>query len=200
VLSNHDVVRHPTRYGGGEVGLARARAATLAMLALPGSSYLYQGEELGLEQVDVAPEHRQDPSWHRTGEVGRDGCRVPMPWEGDSAPYAFGPGGSQPWIPQPDDWARLTVAAQTGDPGSTLEFYRAAIAARREHALGAGDEVVVVEGSGAEADLLELRRGDLRVLLNAGSSDVPLPADAQVLIASGPIEGTLPPDTAVWLV
>ena len=70
VLSNHDVVRHPTRYGGGEVGLARARAATLVMLALPGSAYLYQGEELGLEEVDVAPEHRQDPSWFRTGEPG----------------------------------------------------------------------------------------------------------------------------------
>ena len=82
VLSNHDVVRHVTRYGGGEVGLARAKAATLTMLALPGSAYLYQGEELGLEQVDVAPEHRQDPSWFRTGEPGRDGCRVPVPWGG----------------------------------------------------------------------------------------------------------------------
>ena len=82
MLSNHDVVRHATRYGGGAVGLARARAATLTMLALPGSAYLYQGEELGLEQVDVAPEHRQDPSWLRTGEPGRDGCRVPIPWGG----------------------------------------------------------------------------------------------------------------------
>ena len=80
VLSNHDVVRHVTRYGGGEQGLARARAATLTMLALPGSSYIYQGEELGLEQVDVAPEDRQDPAYLRTGEVGRDGCRVPIPW------------------------------------------------------------------------------------------------------------------------
>ena len=92
VLSNHDVIRHVTRYGGGEVGLARAKAATLTMLALPGSAYVYQGEELGLEQVDVAPEFRQDPSWLRTGEPGRDGCRVPIPWSGTHAPYGFGPG------------------------------------------------------------------------------------------------------------
>ena len=172
VLSNHDVVRHPTRYGGGEQGLARARAATLAMLALPGSSYLYQGEELGLEQVDVAPEDRQDPSWFRTGEVGRDGCRVPIPWSGDSAPFGFGPGDAQPWIPQPDEFKGLTVEAQTGVEGSTLEFYRAALAARREHALPAGDEVTLVEATG---DVLELHRGDLRVLLNCGTTDVPLP-------------------------
>ena len=102
VLSNHDVVRHPTRYGGGERGLARARAAALTMLALPGSAYLYQGEELGLEQVEVAPEFRQDPSWFRTGDAGRDGCRVPIPWGGAEPPFGFGPGEGQPWIPQPD--------------------------------------------------------------------------------------------------
>ena len=86
VLSNHDVVRHATRYGGGKVGVARARAATLAMLALPGSSYLYQGEELGLESVDVPEELRQDPAWLRTGVEWRDHCRVPMPWSGSSLP------------------------------------------------------------------------------------------------------------------
>ncbi len=115
VLSNHDMHRHATRYGGGTRGLARARAATLVSLALPGSAYLYQGEELGLEDVDVAPEHRQDPSWFRTGKPGRDGCRVPMPWSGDRPPYGFGPGDQQPWIPQPDNWSALTAAAQTGD-------------------------------------------------------------------------------------
>ena len=116
VLSNHDVVRHPSRYGGGDRGLARARAATLAMLALPGSAYLYQGEELGLEEVDVAPEDWQDPASLRTGERGRDGCRVPIPWEGDRPPYGFGPGDGQPWIPQPDDWADLSVDGAVG-PG-----------------------------------------------------------------------------------
>lgn len=194
VLSNHDVVRHPTRYGGGERGLARARAATLTMLALPGSCYLFQGEELGLEQVDVAPEHRQDPSWFRTGEVGRDGCRVPMPWSGGLPPYGFGPGADQPWIPQPDDWAGLTVEAQTGVGGSTLEFYRAALAARRAlpHA-----ETVEVEVRG---DLLLLRREGLTVALNCGELAAELPDGGSVVLASGPVPaGTLPPDTAAWL-
>jgi alpha-glucosidase len=195
VLSNHDVVRHPTRYGGGATGLARARAATLTMLALPGSSYLYQGEELGLEQVDVAPEHRQDPSWFRTGEVGRDGCRVPVPWSGDRAPYGFGTGEGQPWIPQPDDWAPLTAAAQEGDPASTLAFYRRALAARRE--LPKGDGAADVEVS-VDGDLLTVRREGVTVLLNCGADDVALPA-GEVVVASGSVGDTLPPDTAVWL-
>ncbi|WP_435768479.1 glycoside hydrolase family 13 protein [Nocardioides sp. SYSU DS0651] len=196
VLSNHDVVRHPTRYGGGRVGLARARAATLVMLALPGSAYLYQGEELGLEQVDVAPDARQDPAWFRTGEPGRDGCRVPMPWSGDRPPYGFGPGAGQPWIPQPEDWARLTVATQEADPGSTLAFYRRALASRRDVLAGA-DEATTASATGG---VLRVVRGDLTVLLNTGSEGVALP-EGEVLIASSPLpaDGTLPPDTAVWL-
>ncbi len=116
VLSNHDVVRHVTRYGGGAQGLARARAALLTMLALPGGSYIYQGEELGLEEIDVAPEHRQDPQYFRGGGVGRDGCRVPIPWSGEEPPFGFGPGSGQPWLPQPAGWAKLSVAAQDGTP------------------------------------------------------------------------------------
>ena len=165
------------------------------MLALPGSSYLYQGEELGLEQVDVAPEHRQDPSWLRTGEVGRDGCRVPIPWSGTQAPYGFGPGDGQPWIPQPDDWADLTVEAQAADPGSTLAFYRDALRIRREFAWTAGDKVDVL---GSDDDVLVLRRGPLTVALNCGTTPVALP-EGEVLLASGPVEGTLPPNTAAWL-
>jgi alpha-glucosidase len=194
VLSNHDVVRHPTRYGGGPVGLDRARAATLVMFALPGSAYLYQGEELGLEQVDVPPSARQDPSWFRTGEPGRDGCRVPLPWAGDEPPYGFGPGGEQPWIPQPDDWAGLTAAAQGADETSTLAFYRRALAARREWVCGA-DQACVAE---ADGDVLVVRRGDLTVLLNAGTRPAPLPA-GEVVVSSGPIDDSLPPNTAVWL-
>ncbi len=192
VLSNHDVIRHVTRYGGGESGLARARAATITMLALPGSSYLYQGEELGLEQVDVAPEHRQDPSWFRTGEVGRDGCRVPVPWSGDTAPFGFGPGNDQPWIPQPSTWGSVTVAAQEGDPDSTLELYRAALAERRKLA-PATDVAVEVDG-----DVLTVRRGDLRVVLNCGDGAVALP-EGDVRLASGPVGPQLPGNTAVWL-
>ena len=193
VLSNHDVVRHVTRYGGGEQGLARARAATLTMLGLPGSSYLYQGEELGLEQVDVAPEDRQDPSWFRTGEVGRDGCRVPVPWSGDAPPYGFGPGDEQPWIPQPADWAGLTVEAQTGADGSTLEFYRATLTARRD--LPAVDTVEV----SVDGDVLLVQRGEVTIALNCGAGDAALPA-GRVLVSSGPVDAVLPPDTAVWLV
>ncbi len=167
VLSNHDVVRHATRYGGGEQGQARARAALLTMLALPGSTYLYQGEELGLEQVDVAPEHRQDPSWFRTGEPGRDGCRVPMPWHDDTPPFDFGPGQGQPWIPQPAEWAGLTVAAQAKDPGSMLNFYRAALSARRAFTKAAGRQVDLLD-LGIGDEVLAFRRGDLTVVLNCG--------------------------------
>ncbi|PKH37618.1 alpha-glucosidase [Nocardioides alpinus] len=195
VLSNHDVVRHVTRYGGGEQGLARARAATLTMLALPGSSYLYQGEELGLEQVDVAPEDRQDPSYLRTGEVGRDGCRVPIPWGGAEAPYAFGPGAAQPWIPQPADWASLTVEAQSAAADSTLAFYKDALRIRKDFAWTAGDVVEMVD---AGPDVLAFKRGPLTVVLNCGTTPAELP-EGEVLLASGPVDGKLLPDTAAWL-
>ncbi|WP_122816312.1 glycoside hydrolase family 13 protein [Nocardioides pantholopis] len=199
VLSNHDVIRHPTRYGGGPRGLARARAATLTMLALPGSAYLYQGEELGLEEVDVAPEHRTDPSWFRTGEAGRDGCRVPLPWDGDAAPYGFGPGTGQPWLPQPAGWGPRSVAAQQADPGSTLAFYRAALAARRTFATTAGESVTDLRVEGA---VLSFRRGPVTVVLNCGSEAVPLPP-GEVLASSAPagtvLSRDLPADCAVWL-
>jgi alpha-glucosidase len=132
VLSNHDTRRHVTRYGDGELGLRRARAAILLMLALPGVAYVYQGEELGLPEVlDLPDELREDPAFHRTGE-SRDGCRVPLPWHGDQAPYGFGPDGSTTsWLPAPADWAKFTAARQAGDPSSTLELYRAALRIRR---------------------------------------------------------------------
>jgi alpha-glucosidase len=191
VLSNHDVVRHPTRYGGGTVGLARGRAATLAMLALPGSAYLYQGEELGLEQVDVPEARRQDPEFLHGRGPGRDGCRVPIPWSGTAAPYGNGTG--IPWLPQPDDWGALTVAAQRDDPGSTLSFYRQALAARRGLA---GDTVDMVD---LGTDVLAFRRGDVLVALNAGAEPVDLP-EGEVLLASGEaVDGSLPADCAVWL-
>jgi alpha-glucosidase len=195
VLSNHDVTRHPTRYGGGAVGLARARAATLTMLALPGSAYLYQGEELGLEEAHVPPEDRQDPVWFRSGKPGRDGARVPIPWRGSRPPYGFSPPGTKTWLPVPDDWASLTVAAQRRDPGSTWSFYRDALRARRRCG-DLGDDVELVRG---RSTVLELRRGPLTVVCNCGSRPVRLPAGG-VVISSGPLTaGLLPPDTAVWL-
>ncbi|RKN43516.1 glycoside hydrolase family 13 protein [Micromonospora endolithica] len=145
VLSNHDKQRHVTRYGDGAEGLRRARAASLLMLALPGCAYLYQGEELGLPEVlDLPDEMRQDPQFLRTGE-SRDGCRVPIPWSGELSPYGFGPDGSElSWLPAPATWRALSVAAQAGVPGSTLELYRAALAVRRSHpALSTGASGVV---------------------------------------------------------
>jgi alpha-glucosidase len=166
------------------------------MLALPGSAYLYQGEELGLEEVDVPPERRQDPYWFRTGKPGRDGCRVPIPWRGTRSPYGFGPGWTEPWLPQPDDWAPLTVAAQRSDPDSTWSFYRDALVARRRHT-GQGNAVDIVDGS---AEVVHLRRGDLEVLCNCGDEAVGLP-DGEVVLASGQLaDGMLPPDTAAWVI
>ncbi|MGI9156512.1 MAG: glycoside hydrolase family 13 protein [Marmoricola sp.] len=194
VLANHDVVRTATRYGGGVTGLARSRAATLAMLALPGSAYLYQGEELGLEQVEVAAEDKQDPEYLNGRGPGRDGCRVPLPWSGEKPPYGFGPGTDQPWLPQPDDWADLTVAAQAADPGSTMAFYRDVLAARRRLDLDER-EISWLE---APDGVLCFRRGDVTVLLNCGTSPVDLP-EGKVIAASQPVDTTLPADAAVWL-
>ncbi len=198
VLANHDVVRETTRYGGGATGVARARAAALTMMALPGSAYVYQGEELGLEQVDVEPEHRTDPSWFRTGEAGRDGCRVPMPWSGTSAPYGFGPGQEQPWLPMPADWAGLTVEAQSGDDASTLTFFRRMLRLRREVTAGLPESVEVLASA---ADTLALGRGDLVAVVNCDTEPAALPAEAGELLlssATDPVDGLLAPDTAAW--
>jgi alpha-glucosidase len=195
VLSNHDVVRHATRYGGGPVGVARARAATVAMLALPGSSYLYQGEELGLESVEVPEELRQDPAWLRTGVEWRDHCRVPMPWSGTRPPYGFG-GRRQPWLPMPAEWKELTVEAQTGRRGSTLELYRKALKVRRTFATTAPRDVEIIDRG---KTVLAFRRGPVTVVLNAGTRPVRLP-QGKVLVKSGRlVDGKLPPHTSVWI-
>ncbi|MFD9480796.1 glycoside hydrolase family 13 protein [Streptomyces nojiriensis] len=212
VLSNHDVTRHATRFanpaglgtqlrepGDRELGLRRARAAILLMLALPGSAYVYQGEELGLPDVtDLPDEVRQDPSFSRAaGQDGfRDGCRVPIPWSGTEAPYGFGTGGS--WLPQPDSWADLSVEAQTGDPSSTLELYRAALRLRREHPdLGAGESVDWQEAS---EGVLVFRRGDFLCTANTTGTAVRFPVEGEALLSSGATveDGVLPADTTVW--
>ncbi|MFE0137047.1 glycoside hydrolase family 13 protein [Streptomyces sp. NPDC059037] len=211
VLSNHDVVRHSTRFADGDAarGLRRARAATLLMLALPGSAYLYQGEELGLPEVTELPDEvRQDPAFFRTaGQDGtRDGCRVPLPWSGERAPFGFGPvEGGPSWLPQPDSWKDLSVAAQEGDPGSTLEFYRRALAVRREHpALGAGHQV---EWLDAPDGVLAFRRttpgGTFVCTVNLTSEAVTIPTPGTVLLSSADLdpasaEASVPADSAVW--
>jgi alpha-glucosidase len=217
VLSNHDVVRHASRLaltaenpqGSGlgpespgqpdrALGLRRARAASSLMLALPGSSYVYQGEELGLpEVIDLPDDSRQDPTWFRTkGEkYGRDGCRVPIPWEADRPAYGFNSTGSS-WLPQPNDWAPYARDAQDGVPGSTLELYREALRLRRELGLGTGS-VEWLTGYGA--DVIAFRNGDVTVIANTGGVAVELPV-GDILLSSETITGgALPADTTVWL-
>ncbi|MEV7614583.1 glycoside hydrolase family 13 protein [Streptomyces sp. NPDC089799] len=200
VLSNHDVVRHRTRYGS----LRRARAAALLMLALPGSAYLYQGEELGLPEVTDVPSHlRQDPAYRRTaGQDGlRDGCRVPLPWSGTEPPYGFGPGGS--WLPQPADWAGLTVAAQTGDPHSTLELYRAALELRRVlPGLGSPDAGPLCWLPSPEGVLLFSRPG-FACTVNTRPERVEMPVPGRPVLSSAPVEPgarsvLLPADSCTW--
>ena len=226
VLSNHDVVRHASRLGlpvgdkrpngigvddpqpDRELGLKRARAATALMLALPGSAYLYQGEELGLPDSTEVPHHvRQDPTFHRTSgtELGRDGCRIPMPWKKDAPGFGFGPS-DQTWLPQPEIYGGYAVDQQEGVAGSTLELYRALLSTRSALSLGLGDldwldgyptDVVALRNAGPEGSA----DGSATVVVaNLGSQPVALPEGAQVLVASGPLtdEGLVPTDTTVW--
>jgi alpha-glucosidase len=216
VLSNHDVVRHSTRLGYpvGEarrrgigigdpqpdtaLGLRRARAATLQMLALPGSAYLYQGEELGLpEATEIPDEYRQDPAWFRSGrtERGRDGCRVPIPWEADAPSYGFGPS-DRSWLPQPPVWAEYALDRQRGVAGSSYELYRAALRLRRDHRLGA----VKLSWVETPADVLAFQSGEVLVLTNFGSVPAELPPTVTVLLSSEPLteDGRVPQDVTVW--
>lgn len=228
VLSNHDVVRHTTRYGlpdaergtdgrplrkhgnewllsGGRqpeldaaAGVRRARAASLFVLGLPGSAYVYQGEELGLHEVAaIDDEHRQDPTFFRSpGEdIGRDGCRVPLPWTADGSSFGFGDDGAH--LPQPAWFADLAVAVQDGDPASTLELYRRALALR--HELQTGEALTWVETG--RHDVLQFHRPNgWTVVTNFGTEPFDLPADADIVLSSGPVAGSvLAGETTVWI-
>jgi alpha-glucosidase len=204
VLSNHDVTRHVTRFGGGATGVRRARAAALLMLALPGSAYVYQGDELGLPEVTDLPESvLADPIWTRSGHTlrGRDGCRVPIPWSGSVSPFGFGTGES--WLPQPADWAELTVAAQLTDPGSMLALYGTAIRLRREITeLGDGE----LHWQPAPDGVLVFDRGPGFVCtVNVTAAPVTIERPGKLLLPSNdlptkPDESTvaLPADSAAW--
>ena len=222
VLSNHDTVREVSRYARPQgvrelrhvddlldlpadfpLGLKRARAAALLMLALPGGAYVYQGEELGLPEVEDLPEEvLQDPGWKQSGYTlrGRDGCRVPIPWSGDQPPFGFSPHGasSSPWLPQPGSWATLTVEAQTGDEASMLELYRRALAIRRsEAALGDGKMRWVPAPDGA---LAFARDPGFVCIVNMSADSVSAPEGGKLLLASGELtsDGSVPADTAAW--
>ncbi|WP_156758919.1 alpha-amylase family glycosyl hydrolase, partial [Microbacterium karelineae] len=227
VFSNHDQVRHATRYGlpplngrdakqgmewigagapeseiDRDLGLRRARAATLLELALPGSTYLYQGEELGLHEVaDIPDEKRQDPSFFRNTDgsskegVGRDGCRVPLPWTATGPSFGFGTGGAH--LPQPAWFGPVSVEAQDEDPSSTLSLYREALALR--HELQAAEELAWLDELCA-GDVLAFRRpGGWANMTNFGDEPVQLPA-GEVLLSSAPLEGDrLPGAATAWI-
>jgi alpha-glucosidase len=221
VLSNHDVTRHVTRYGRKdtkfefaaktrdiptvdlELGTRRARAAALLTLSLPGAVYIYQGEELGLPEVENLPDDvLQDPMFFRSegADPGRDGCRVPLPWEGDEQPFGFSPAGTtaKPWLPQPPSWQRFTAEAQDGLRGSMLALYREALQIRRgESALGDGS----LQWLDAPAEVLAFGRGDrFACVVNLSENPIELPSHEAILLRSGPLEdGLLAPDCAAWL-
>lgn len=224
VLSNHDVVRHASRLGLADptgrpngigaldeqpdavAGLRRARAATLLTLALPGSSYLYQGEELGLpEHTSLDDELRQDPTYSRTQgeELGRDGCRIPLPWSSEAPALGFSPTGSS-WLPQPPEFAELALDRQRGVPGSTYELYRSALRLRREHALGSGDLAwlagTAAPDSGHGREVLAFSVRDLIVIANLGTTPVAAPLGAEVLLASTDLAdpSEVPAESTVW--
>jgi len=226
VLSNHDVLRHASRFGIDQIGyrpngigaddpqpdaplgLRRARAATALMLALPGGAYIYQGEELGLPEHTEMPDHfRQDPIWHRTKGTdeehrGRDGCRVPMPWAKDAPSFGFGPG-DHPWLPQPDAYASLAVDQQDGIPGSTLSLYRTLLALRHNLQLGHGS---LTWDDATSPHVVAFRNAShdgartTLVITNFGPAPLQLPTGT-ILLTSNPLndDGTLPTDTTVWI-
>jgi alpha-glucosidase len=214
ILSNHDETRHVTRYGreftgvplpppwppppcDRKLGTRRARAMLLVMLALPGSVFLYQGEELGLWEVeDLADSDIQDPVWENSGHTirGRDGCRVPLPWTTSGSSSGFSTGDVRPWLPQPAEWADYSAEAQSRRADSMLSFYRTALQARREH-ISAAQGLTWVD---LAADVLALDRGPLRCIFNR--SQTALPISGTLLLASEPSTAdTLAPDCGVWL-
>ncbi len=171
VLSNHDLVRHVTRYGGGALGRRRGLAVSALLFGLPGSPYLYQGEELGLEEADVPGHLRQDPMFRRSlgRRAGRDGCRTPMPWSAQAPGFGFTSG--EAWLPFGADAAALAVDVQSGNPASTLSAYRRLLAARRELLRSGelGDDVELLDSA---PDVFAYRRGPLTVVLNTAAEPV----------------------------
>ena len=215
VLNNHDVLRHVSRFGGdygrttasdgvgpnnpqpnNVLGLQKARAATLFMLGLPGASYLYQGEELGLpDHTTLADEHRQDPTFARTQgqRVGRDGCRVPLPWEMGNASNGFNQTGKA-WLPQPQSYAALSRDQQQGKEGSTLTMYQQALKLRSELKLGEGSFDWV-----SKTDALRYQNGSLQIVHNFSSE--PIKLTGEVVISSMPLgkDGSLLPNDTAWV-
>ncbi|WRH26309.1 alpha-amylase [Arthrobacter sp. JZ12] len=223
VLSNHDTVRHTTRFGLQDptqlpkgvgardeqpdeaLGLSRGRAAILTMLALPGSAYLYQGDELGLPEHTLLDDAvRQDPAFFRTQGVerGRDGCRVPIPWKSDAPGFGFSTNddGASPWLPQPDSFARYAADTQVGKPGSVYELVRAALRERAARHLGSGT-IEWAPAHNPSGGVVSFVNGSVQLIANMGGSPIELP-DGVVLVASAAEaveDGLLQPNNAVWI-
>jgi alpha-glucosidase len=191
VFENHDVPRLPTRYGGGKVGQQRARAATLLLFGLPGASFTYQGQELGLEEVDLPDDARQDPVFVHTkgARKGRDGCRVPIPWTEEPPTFGFTDG--EPWLPMPQDWGAVSVEAQEGQPGAMRELFRSALRLRPRDASFAW--------RASPPGTMVFERGSLVCAVNFDIPELQLP-EGEILLASEPgITNSLPPNTAAWI-
>ena len=196
-LSNHDTPRVASRHGSNA-----SRALALFVLALPGSCYIYNGQELGLPDAELADSDRQDPTFFRTNglQKGRDGARVPMPWSGDTTPFGFSSG--KPWLPIPHSWRDFSVSAQSADSSSTLHLYRSALKIRREKLVGSGEISWVDRG---ESGLISFARGELAVYLNTSSAALQIPtvgalvlgSDLEVVLANGLL--TLPGASAAWV-
>jgi alpha-glucosidase len=213
VLNNHDVIRHASRFGGdygratasdgigpdnpqpdNDLGLTKAKAATLFMLGLPGANYPYQGEELGLpEHTTIAPEHRQDPTFFRTSgaRVGRDGCRVPLPWSGKGSTSGFS-AADKSWLPQPASYAVLNREAQEQYSGSTLSLYKRALKLRKQLSLGEGSFDWVQTD-----EVVSYLNGDVLIAHNFSSSTLPLPAGELLLSSQG--DAAFAPNQTVWV-
>ena len=229
-LANHDVHRAVTRYGRDQslvvvdpddpVGGTRAlispidiaqgsriaRAAALVTMALPGSVYLYQGEELGLPEVlDIPDEARQDPIFLRSGgaENGRDGSRVPLPWLHDAQSYGFSPVGATaapPWLPQPDWFTSYAVDVERAEPDSTYNLNRRALALRGALWSGPDEPLRWLETPGRD-DVLAFARGGCVCACVCGPEPFELPEEwgAVVIASARPTGRTLPGDAAAWL-
>ncbi len=202
-MSESEIVRPRGRVDIG-LGQIRARAATLFILGPPGPVYLYQGEELGLPEVmEIPGELRQDPMWRRSGgtDIGRDGCRVPLPWTDASPVFGFSPddASAPPWLPLPAEFGRWAAARQVGDPTSTLEVYRRALALRRE--LFAGVTPAVEWCDAGRADVLAYRRGQVLSVTVFGAEPFAVPAEwGALVLTSEPVIGrVMPGGSGAWV-
>ena len=216
-LSNHDQIRHATKMGlnsavdrrswmlsngtshplDAAAGTQNALAATLFILALPGSTYMYQGEELGLHEVtDIPASQIQDPQYLRNNKMdkGRDGCRVPLPWEKSGTSFGFGTGGAH--LPQPSWFADYSVEAEENDPNSALSIYRIALGLRKSLIT---EEKIKWHKTGNSSVLHFSRPNGWHCITNFRGESYPMPK-GEILLSSHPLTGSkIPAGTTVWL-